>query len=500
MNLSELLDTLTVTETYGGLNVDISEITMDSRQVKPGSLFVAVPGLRVDGHAFAKSAVGHGAVAVVGQRQMSLPSEVAQVVVPDTRQALALLSAAFHGFPARRLRVIGVTGTDGKTTTCSLIGAILEATGYKTGLITTVNAKIGDRVVETGLHTTTPDPPEVQGYLAEMVAANAEYVVLETTSHGLHQGRTLGSEYDVAVVTNVTHEHLDYHGTYEEYLAAKGMLFEQLNSFRKEGVPKVSVTNADDSSFEYLRRFPADIALSYGLESVADVYAARVVLSAKGITLAIQTPNGQVDVRSSLLGKFNAYNILAAVAVAVSQGIPFKAIRTGVRAVQGMPGRMESIDCGQDFAAIVDFAHTPGSLEQALELARTLTRGRVIVVFGCAGLRDRGKRPLMGEIAGKLADLTVITAEDPRTEDLSAIMAQIEAGIQRARRREGVDYWKIGDRAQAIDFALRLARSGDLVIVTGKGHEKSMCFDETEYPWSDQEAIRRVLRRKDRVA
>ena len=493
MELRELIDALTTVEMRGNLNTEVSEITMDSRQAKVGSLFVAVPGLRSDGHAFAEQAVKNGACAVVGQRELSLPAHVAQVVVPDSRKALALLCAAFYGFPGRHLRVIGVTGTDGKTTTSSLVGAILEAAGRKTGIITTVSAKIGDQSIDTGRHTTTPDAPDVQRYLAQMVAAEAEYAVLETTSHGLHQDRTLGCEYDVAVVTNVTHEHLDYHRTYEQYLATKGKLFEQLNSFRKEGVPKVSVTNADDRSFPYLRGFPADISLSYGMQPSADVFARSLSASASGIVMAIHTPKGDLEVQSPLLGKFNAYNILAAAATAVSQEIPFEAIRAGVLSVKGVPGRMESIDCGQDFAVVVDFAHTPGSIEQALGLARTLAGGRVIVVFGCAGLRDREKRPLMGEMAGRLADLTVVTAEDPRTEDLNAIMDQIAAGLQKAGRRESVDYWKIADRAEAIRFALRTARSGDLVIVTGKGHEKSMCFGETEYPWSDQETIRGIL-------
>ncbi|MBI2952865.1 MAG: UDP-N-acetylmuramoyl-L-alanyl-D-glutamate--2,6-diaminopimelate ligase [Chloroflexi bacterium] len=494
MKLGELLSAIDQKEVWGATDIDIQEIVFDSRQAKPGALFIAIPGTQRDGHLFVSDAIARGAAAVLVERKLALSPDVTQVVVPEARKALALVSAAFYGFPGRKLRVIGVTGTDGKTTTCTLIGSILEAAGRRTGLITTVNARVGNRLIDTGFHTTTPDPPDVQRYLAEMVADGAEYVVLETTSHGLAQHRTLGAEYDVAVITNVTHEHLDYHRTYDEYLAAKGRLFEQLaTSTRKPSTPKVSVTNIDDASYRYLKQFPADVKLTYGICSPADVTAEGISLSGKGIHFTAVTPQGRFEAQSSLLGTFNVYNILAAIAVGVSQGFSFSDIQMGIQAVKGIAGRMESIDCGQDFSVIVDFAHTPGSLEHVLELARTLTDRRVIVVFGCAGLRDREKRPLMGEVAGRLADVTVVTAEDPRTERLEAIIDQIASGLEKAGRREGIDYFKIGDRAQAIEFGVSTAQTGDLVIITGKGHERSMCFGETEYPWSDQDAARKAL-------
>lgn len=493
MKLREMIDALDAKEIIGNPDVEIEQIVYDSRQVGPGALFVAIPGTQRDGHDFIPQAISRGAVAVVSEKPSGAAQSVTQIIVPAPRAALALLSAAFYGFPGRQLKVIGITGTDGKTTTSSLIGAILSAAGKKVGLVTTVAATIEGRESETGLHTTTPDPPEVQNFLAQMVSAGMEYAVIETTSHGLDQDRTLGSAYDVAVITNVTHEHLDYHGTFEAYLAAKGKLFEQLADFRKSGVPKVSVLNADDASFDYLRRFPVDISLSYGLDSPADITARNLDLSPRGTRFTAITPSGNIEITSPLLGKFNVYNMLAAIATAVSQGISPEHIGLGLKDFRGVVGRMEPINCGQDFDVIVDFAHTPRSLEQALELARTLTRGRVIVVFGCAGLRDRGKRPLMGEVAGRLADLVVVTAEDPRTEDVDEIMRQIERGLISAARREGEGYRKIADRGMAIAYALGEARPGDLVIVTGKGHEKSMCFGETEYPWSDQEAIRKIL-------
>lgn len=520
MQLSQLLIALAEKDVRGNPEVEITGLACDSRQVKPGDLFVAVKGLTVDGHNFIPQAIERGAVAVVGEKGLrelrglkfpSAPSDhsVPFIHVPNSREALAHLAAASHGYPARQLKVIGVTGTDGKTTTVNLIQAILTAAGHKTGLISTVNALIGDKYYDTGLHVTTPEALDVQRYLAQMVAAGTAYAVLESTSHGLAQYRLTACEYDVAVVTNITHEHLDYHGTYEEYRAAKARLFRDLaTSFRKPDTPKVSVLNADDSSFDYLRAIPADRHLTYGLSNPADVTARDIITSPEAtrftaqtpvgqvgnLSLIVQTPRGDFEVHSPLVGSFNVYNILAAIAVGVSQEIPLEAMQEGIASVKGVVGRMERIDLGQDFTVMIDFAHTPNSLQRALETARGLTQGEVIVVFGCAGLRDAAKRPMMGEIAGRLADRVVITAEDPRTESLDDIMARIAFGCEKAGRREGEDYWRIGDRGEAIEFAIHKARPGDLVIVTGKGHEKSMCFGTTEYPWSDHEAVQKALK------
>jgi UDP-N-acetylmuramoyl-L-alanyl-D-glutamate--2,6-diaminopimelate ligase len=502
MKLTKLLMALPKKEVRGhavlslskGVDVEIEGLAHDSRRVSPGDLFVAIRGLSVDGHDFIPQALERGAVAVVMQDASRILHPAPCILVPDSREALAHLSAAFHGYPARQLRVIGVTGTDGKTTTVELIHSILAAAGYKVGMISTVKALIGDEHYETGLHVTTPDAPQVQEYLAQMVDAGTEYAVLEATSHGLAQHRVTACDFDVAVVTNITHEHLDYHKTYEDYREAKARLFRDLaSSFRKLGTPKTSILNADDSSFEYLCPIPADRHVTYGLERPADVTAWDIVHMSTVTTFTAVTPDGEFQVRTELPGPFNVYNILAAIAVGVSQAIPFEAMEKGIQAVRGVPGRMERIVLGQDFTAIVDFAHTPNALRRALETARGMTAGRVIVVFGCAGLRDVAKRPMMGEIAGKLADGVVITAEDPRTEDLDIIMAQIAVGCERAGRREGEDYWRIGDRGEAIEFAMKMARAGDLVIVTGKGHEQSMCFGTTEIPWDDREAVRRAL-------
>jgi UDP-N-acetylmuramoyl-L-alanyl-D-glutamate--2,6-diaminopimelate ligase len=373
---------------------------------------------------------------------------------------------------------------------------VLQTAGYDTGLISTVNAVIGETQRDTGLHTTTPDSPDVQAYLAEMVVAGAEYAVLEATSHGLAQHRVTACDFDVAVVTNITHEHLDFHGSFEEYREAKARLFRSLmSSARKPGVPKVAVLNADDSSFEYLRGIPADEQLTYSMDREADVKAVDIQVAGWGTSFTAVTPQGSFPVQMKLPGAFNVYNAVAAIAVALSQGIAVEHIREGIQAVEQVTGRMEQVDAGQPFGVLIDFAHTPNSLRSALEAARGMATGRVTVVFGCAGLRDREKRPAMGEIAGRLADRIVITAEDPRTEDLGEIMGQIASGAEKMGRREGVDYWCIGDRGEAIQFAVDMAEAGDLVLVAGKGHEQSMCFGTTEHPWSDHEAVEKALHR-----
>jgi UDP-N-acetylmuramoyl-L-alanyl-D-glutamate--2,6-diaminopimelate ligase len=500
MRLDPLLSALPVLLWRIGGDAEIGAIRADSRQVRPGDLFVAIPGVSVDGHTFIAQAIEEGAVAVVGERapqeMPDLPwGSFAYARVPDARQAWGWLCAAWEGLPSRRLTLVGVTGTDGKTTTVTLIHAILQAAGLNAGLVSTVSARIGGEEVDTGLHTTTPDPPDLQRYLARMVASGATHGVLEVTSHGLAQQRVAGCDFDVAVVTNITHEHLDFHGSLEAYRQAKMRLFQDLMpSARKPGVPKVAVLNRDDGSYEYLRPIPADRQITYSLEGPADVTATGIHTAPDATRFSLRLPDGETPVETRLVGLFNVSNILAAAAVAVALDIPPSAIASGVAAVHGVPGRMERVDAGQDFLALVDFAHTPTSLRRALEVARTMARGRVIVVFGCAGLRDREKRPLMGRIAAELADVVVITAEDPRTERLEEIMAVSAAAAQEAGRRQGVDLFLEPDRGEALLLACRMARPDDVVIACGKGHEQSMCFGTVEYPWDDREALRRALR------
>ena len=494
--LTDLIAALPRAQIQGETDVPIEAITCHSRQVRLGSLFVAYRGVAADGHGFVPQALANGAVAVVAEQELQ-GLNVPLIVVPNGREALAYLTAAWHGFPSRRLTVVGVTGTDGKTTTCNLLHSILTAAGRRAGLITTVNAVIGNQVFDTGLHTTTPDAPDVQRYLAEMVAAGLEIAVLEATSHGLEQYRVAACDFDVAVVTNVTHEHLDIHGSLEAYQQAKATLFRHLMAgHRKPGVSKVAVLNADDDSYRYLHPIPADRHLAYSIGGSADVVATGTRHSTADTCFVVQALDADFELRTVLVGDFNVSNILAATSAALALGMPVEAIQQGVWAVKGVIGRMERIDEGQDFTAIVDFAHTPNALQRALETARTLTDGRVIAVFGCAGERDREKRAWMGQISGRLADVTVMTSEDPRTESLQAILAEMARGAEQVGAVEGQSYFRVPDRAEAIQFAVDLAQPGDLVITCGKGHEQSMCFGTVETPWSEHAALRAALRRR----
>ena len=472
-------------------------VTADSRQVTPGSIFVAMPGGTFDGHDFIPQALERGAIAVVGERP-GATTAIPYLVVPNARQALAWLAAHQHGFPARQLTMVGVTGTDGKTTTTNLINKIFAAAGLRTGMISTVNAVLGGRTIETGLHVTTPDAPAVQNYLAEMVSAGLTHCVLEATSHGLAQHRVSACDLDVAVVTNVTHEHLDYHGGYPAYRAAKRMLFESLSTAaRKPNQPKVSVLNADDRSYSDLRRVPADRYISYGLSKPAKLKATNIRLGREGASFDLVTGGEVCPIETSLVGRFNVSNILAAVgaALALHPSLEIKAVQEGVAALAGIPGRMERIEGEQPFLLVVDFAHTPNALRRAIEAGRRMIPhdGRVIAVFGSAGLRDVAKRRMMAEISAGDADLTVLTAEDPRTEPLDAILEAMAAGCITAGGVEHKTFFRVPDRLHAIHFALTQARPGDLVLVCGKGHEQSLCFGDTEYPWDDRRAARIAL-------
>lgn len=489
-------------------HIEITGIAIDSRAVKPGHLFVAMQGGSVDGHDYIPKAIENGAVAIIGD--IGRASSQIYIGLENPRQALTYLAAAFYNWPARKLTVIGVTGTDGKTTTSNLIHKILVAAGIRAGMISTVNAVIGDEVLDTGFHVTTPDAHDVQRYLAKMVESGLTHVVLETTSHGWSQHRVDACEFDIGVVTNITHEHFDEHGTYENYRAAKARLFSSLERTKEkpQGNPRLAVINKDDRSFEFLDGFIKTKKLNYGLSDSADVRAEEVQYSSSGIEFTTVSKDFRVDVKSDLVGVYNVSNCLAALTSAVyGLGIAPEVAARGIGALGGIPGRMEQIDLGQKFVAIVDFAHTPNALKVTLEAGRALTSnpsprgrgegvretGRVISVFGSAGLRDKEKRRMMAETSIELADLSVLTAEDPRTESLDGILEEMAAGARAMGGREGETFWRVPDRGEAIRFAIRLAKEGDIILSCGKGHEQSMCFGKTEYLWDDRTAMRAAL-------
>lgn len=495
----------------------ITGVACDSRKVQPGDLFVVLSGPPSDAHRFIPDAIRRGAAAVVGSEQLE-GQVVPYVRVDNSRQALTWLAAAFYGFPGRSLTVIGVTGTDGKTTTSNLLHQILAAAGMKAGMISTVNAVIGSETLDTGFHVTTPDAPDVQYYLSRMAAAGLTHVVLETTSHGLAQYRADASLYDLAVVTNITHEHLNDHGSLENYWLAKARLFQLLaDTPPKEGKAiRLAVLNRDDNSFNFLSEIIAAAnaqnsvshqikTCSYSLNGPAELCAENIHYSPTGVRFDAVGAGFRVPVSSPLVGAFNVSNCLAALAAAIfGLGVSPECAAQGIAALIGVGGRMERIEMGQPFSAIVDFAHTPNALRVAIETVRqTLpdhtaknhepSRGRVIVIFGSAGLRDKQKRRMMAETAAELADVSILTAEDPRTESLDGILGEMAAGAQSKGGVEGKSFFRVPDRGAAIRLGVGLAEPGDIVMACGKGHEQSMCFGVVEYPWDDRIAMRAAL-------
>ncbi len=480
--------------TRGDLSIEInSPVVESSLNVQPGGLFVARAGASTDGHHFIPDALAAGAAAVIGEADLAdLP--VPYVRVKNAQQILGRLAAAYFGNPSRRLVVIGVTGTDGKTTTCHLLHSILQRQpGFRVGYISTLSADFGGEAAPTGLHVTTPGATQVQEYLKCMLDAGLTHCVLEMTSHGLAQGRLNGVDIDVAVLTNVTHEHLDFHDSWEDYRAAKAIMFRMLaESQPKPKVRKTAVINKDDPSADYFAAIPAEQTMRYSVRNSSDFRATEIAHGPSATSFAAAGQQFEMKLR----GDFNVYNALAALCGARALGVAWEIVRRGISEVALISGRMEMIDEGQNFLAMVDFAHTPNALRRALEAGRQMLRpGKgLIAVFGSAGLRDVAKRRLMAEAAADLADVTVLTAEDPRTESLHDILEMMAAGCIAQGGVEGETFVRVPDRGEAIYYACQLAQPGDLVMACGKGHEQSMCFGETEHPWDDREAMRAALR------
>ncbi len=506
MKLSDLLSALPFGFPPPDKNPDITAlVTEDSRQVQPGGVFVARRGRGVDGHRYIEKAIEAGAAAVVGE-EPSLNLPVAYVYVNNAGAALGHLASAYYGYPSRSLTVIGVTGTDGKTTTSNVAYQILKTAGVKVGMISTVSAIIGDREIPTGLHVTTPPAHEVHLYLKEMVDAGLTHCVLEVTSHGLDQGRVNGVDFDVAVLTNITHEHLDWHGSFEAYREAKATLFRMAAGHPPRGdQPTIAVINVDDPSAPHFAQASvgANYMLLYSLHNKeADFYADRIHYRPNGTSFMLRGNAGDIAVNSPLVGEFNIYNVMAGAIAAISampqlvhQQRMLHAVPMGIQALPQIPGRMEVLDEGQEFLAVVDFAHTPNALKQALKAARSMIgeNGRVIAVFGSAGLRDVEKRRLMAETAAELADISVLTAEDPRTESLAGILEVMAQAAVSKGGIEGKTFFRVRDRGQALYEAVQMAKQGDIVIACGKGHEQSMAFGAVEHHWDDRHALRAAL-------
>ncbi len=492
--LGELLQELPDASVRGDLNALVAGIAYDSRLVKPGDLFVALPGFHTDGSVFIPDAVRRGAVVVATQDpRVPVPEGTTRLQVPDARRALTALSAAFYRYPGREIRVVGVTGTDGKTTTTYLISATLEAMGYRTGFITTADVKVGDRTWRNDTQHTTPEPVEVQGLLRQMVDEGLDYAVVESSSHALALDRLLHCEFDAAVFTNLSPEHLNFHGSMESYCRDKMKLFALLDQAVPKGVEKVAALNADDPHSSRIAASTRSRVVWYGIEGSAVVRATNVQLLPTGSRFVLVTPAGSMEVESRLAGRFNVYNWLAAAAVTLSQGASLEQIRQAMALVDSVPGRMQRIDGGQPFAVVVDFAHTPQALQTVLGTLRPITPGRLFVLFGMAGERDPGNRPEMGRVAARMADFGFFTVDDPRFEDPMEIAEHVAQGARAEGWQEGRHYLKIADREEAIRDAFRRARPGDTVLLAGKGHETRQVIGSQLVPWNDAEAARRIL-------
>lgn len=495
MKLGALLSQAGIAVPEDAAGRDVRAIAYDSRKVKAGSLFVAIPGFHRDGTAFVADAVKNGAVAVVAEQRVA--TTVPLAVVADTRAALADLSAEFFDHPTAKLKVVGVTGTDGKTTTVHLVSDVLEAAGERTGYATTVDFKLADHLWENDTRQSTQEALELQEFCAELLVAGGTWGVLEATSHALALRKLRGIDVDVAVFTNLSPEHLDFHGTFQAYLEAKGILFAMLGSARDKGVAKTAVLNADDPHWRYLAdRTGGARVISYGIDALADVQATIVSADASGSRLTVSAFGDRVDLALPLVGRFNVQNALAATGAGLAAGATLAECRDALARARPVRGRMDRIEAGQPFSVIVDYAHTPESLEKVLALLRPLTKGRLIAVFGSAGERDRTKRPKLAAAAAKYADEFVITQEDPRLEDPAGILAEIEAGAVEAGKRRDRDYRVIDDRTEAINAAIASAGEGDTVLLAGKGHEGSIIVGEEKRPWDEAGAARAALRER----
>jgi UDP-N-acetylmuramoyl-L-alanyl-D-glutamate--2,6-diaminopimelate ligase len=488
MRLRDVLAGCRVVQSFGNLECDVIGIACDSRQVSPGFVFTAIRGFRTDGNRFALQAIAGGAAAVVSVSpppvDMAVGAKVAWIQVEDDRDALAILASNFYDQPTAKLHAIGITGTNGKTTTTYLVESILKAAGHPAAVFGTVEYR--GPGFEYEAERTTPEAPELESLFRKVVDGGWKHAVMEVSSHAIDLKRVEGLHFDVAVFTNLTRDHLDYHKDMRSYFLAKKRLFTGLDG----KVPRVMVLNKDDSQFAELSAIAPSHVISYGIKADSDVRPASFKLGWSGIDARFQTPAGEFDVHSALMGKPNLYNISAAIGVALGLGVPLDSIRTGIEQLPVVPGRFEKIPTTQPFRVVVDYAHTDDALEKVLEAAREITPGRVIVVFGCAGERDRTKRPLMGNAAARLSDLAILTSDNPRGEDPMAIIREVEVGLQSV---SGANYRSFVDRREAIRFALSSASNDDTVILAGKGHETYQVIGNQTFDFDDRVVVRELL-------
>ncbi|MDP5273152.1 UDP-N-acetylmuramoyl-L-alanyl-D-glutamate--2,6-diaminopimelate ligase [Chengkuizengella axinellae] len=492
MLLKEFASLLKLSTIHGDADTVITGIQTDSRKIKSGDLFVCVVGHRMDGHNFAEQAVENGASALVVERKVKL--DIPTIYVKDSRIALALFASAFYQYPSHKLKLIGVTGTNGKTTTTYLIDKILRDRFFKTGLMGTIQMKIDHQTYS--VENTTQESLELQKNLNLMVKRNIDYCIMEVSSHALEMGRVIGCRYRTAVFTNLTQDHLDYHGTMEKYKQSKGLLFSRLgNTFSDNpNLNKFAIVNGDDEASSYFKKLTTAEVFTYGIEKEdVDVRATDIQITSQGTQFKVISFAGTLDFHLRLIGKFNIYNALAAVATSLIEGISLEEIKGSLKQMKGIDGRFEAVYENQDYLVIVDYSHTPDSLENALKTISEFAEGKIVCVFGCGGDRDRTKRPLMGRIAAKYSDYVYVTSDNPRTEDPKQILIEIEQGISDSGMAKN-QYELIVDRYQAIESAIKNAKEKDIILIAGKGHETYQEVHGVKNEFDDRLVAKKVIR------
>ena len=477
----------------GPQTAEVCHITADSRTVQEGSLFICLVGATVDGHSFVEKAVQDGAVAVVVSKPVTVPDHVAVIYVEDTRQALQAAVPFFYDYPASKMRMIGVTGTNGKTTTTHIIAHLLRSQGYTVGVIGTVHILIDDQSYP--IHNTTPDVADLQQILQQMVDAGVTHCIMEVSSHALALGRTAGVEYDTAVFTNLTQDHLDFHKTFDNYLAAKAKLFKQVSASYQVKEGKGAVINVDDAYGQSIVDVTTSPMITYSTEGKGSMNASDLTVTAKSSQFTLNYDGKSYPISTKIAGMFNVYNTLAAVGATLYEGLSMEEIVKGLATFTAVPGRFELIEEGQDFAVVVDYAHTPDGLENILQTAKKIVENRILVVFGCGGDRDATKRPIMGRIAAQFGDRVFVTSDNPRTEDPVRIVKDVEVGV-REGLHDDVTYEVIVDRREAIHKAIAEATTGDVVIIAGKGHEDYQILKDETIHFDDREVAREALKER----
>ncbi len=488
-NLKSLLDHLMVYQLFNEDDPSITSIEMDSRKVEEGNLYICIKGEKFDGHEYVEDVVEKGASAIVAERMVETTIPV--ILVKDSRHAMAVLSDFFYDQPTHDLQLIGVTGTNGKTTVTHIMDHLFQDQNKRTGVIGTIEMRINNQKYPVA--NTTPEAPFLQKAFSKMIDEKVDSAFMEVSSHALEMGRVRGCDYDIAVFTNLSQDHLDYHETMEKYLQAKGLLFSQLGNTYDRKKQKIAILNADDDASKQLKRMTSAQIMTYGIENECDVIAKDIRISGKGTQFKIRTLKGEYEVTMKLVGKFSVYNVLAAVTAGIAAGLDEQKMISSVEQLEGVPGRFEVIDEGQPFPVIVDYAHTPDSLENVLTTIQEFAEGDVHVIVGCGGNRDRTKRPLMAQIAVKHSDHAIFTSDNPRTEPPEQILEDMEAGIAKG------SYTSIIDRRAAIETAVNIAKKGDVILIAGKGHETYQIIGDQTIDFDDREVARQAIKQRSDV-